>query len=64
LADYISKHDSLKVLVRIGLMPVVGASYVMLNTNPVQKILILMLILTFVAGLYFVIRRRRLFLKG
>jgi chitobiase/beta-hexosaminidase-like protein/molybdenum-dependent oxidoreductase-like protein len=58
VAGYISKHDNLRALVRFGLAPIVGMSYLALNTGPAQKILILMLILVFAAGGYCVIRRK------
>jgi chitinase len=58
VAGYISKHDNLRALVRMGLAPIVGMSYLALNTGPAQKILILMLILVFAVGIYLVIRRK------
>ena len=41
LADFIAAHDSLRAIVRIGLAPLVGMSYVAIHTSMAQKILIL-----------------------
>ena len=43
MADFIAGHDSLRAVVRIGLMPVVGISYVALHTTTVQKIILILL---------------------
>jgi hypothetical protein len=60
IADFIAKHDSLMYTVRIGLMPLVGASYVLLHTSPGHKALIVILILGgLTAGVLIVIRRNR-----
>ena len=56
-ADFITKHDSLRFAVRIGLLPLVGMSYVALHTTFAQKMLILALMLGLMVGV-FLIRRR------
>lgn len=43
LADIISKHDSLKVVVRLGLLPLVGISWLMLKLGPVWTITFMLL---------------------
>jgi len=59
IADVIAKHDSLKCMVRIALMPLIGVSYVLLHTTPDQKILIILISGLMVAA-YIVMRRRML----
>ena len=56
-ADFIAERDGLRAVVRVGLTPLVGMSYVALHTTFAQK----MLILTLMPGLMIgacLIRRR------
>ncbi|RZB30244.1 MAG: hypothetical protein SRB1_02524 [Desulfobacteraceae bacterium Eth-SRB1] len=57
IAGFIADHDALRAVVRVGLMPAVGASYVALHTTPAQKILIMFLMFGLFAGGYLAIRR-------
>jgi hypothetical protein len=61
VADFIAKHDSLKTIVRWGLLPLVGMSWIALKIGPcltmVVVILLIALMLT-VMGIHF--RRSRL----
>ena len=59
LADFIAKHDTLRMVVRVGLTPVVAASYIAVNTSPVQKMLLMVLLLAGIMGVTYVIVRRR-----
>ncbi|MBW2143254.1 MAG: hypothetical protein JRG75_02500, partial [Deltaproteobacteria bacterium] len=59
IADFIAKHDSLRYTVRIALMPLVGACYVLLHTSLEHKVLIVILIFGLTAGAFIVMRRKR-----
>ena len=59
IADFIAKHDGLRAAVRIGLAPVVGASYVALHTTAAQKMLLIIMMLALAAGAYMTVRRFR-----
>jgi hypothetical protein len=64
LADVIAKHNILRVIVRWGLMPVVGISYLVLHTSMVQKFfLMLFIIILFVAGCCIVTRIKMRLIK-
>jgi endonuclease YncB( thermonuclease family) len=54
IAGYISKHDSLKVITRLSLLPVIGLSWVILKLGPEITIMIIMLLI----GGYFGICRQ------
>ena len=56
-ADFITEHDGLRAVVRVGLTPLVGMSYVALNTNFAQKMLILTLMLGLMVGACLIRRR-------
>jgi hypothetical protein len=58
LADVIARHDTLKLLTRWGLAPVVGMAYVALNTSITQKTGIALLIMMLVMGFWVYMRRR------
>jgi hypothetical protein len=55
LAEYIVEHPSLKPLVRFALQPAILFSSVAINTTPMEKIAIALVILT----LLFVMRERK-----
>jgi hypothetical protein len=60
VANFIAKHDGLRAMVRFGLAPVVGVAYVTLHTTPVQKALILLLLIGLLAaGTVMVLRMRK-----
>jgi hypothetical protein len=60
IADFIAKHDSLRAMVRISLLPVVGVSWIALKIGPVST-MALMLFFTF--GLIGIVGIRRKFRK-
>jgi len=41
IADHISKHELLRRVVRVGLLPLVGSSYLMLHTKAIERAVIL-----------------------
>jgi hypothetical protein len=60
IANFIARHDGLRAAVRLGLAPVVGAAYVTTHTTPVQKALILILLIgVLTAGMVVILRMRR-----
>ena len=59
LAVFIANRDTLRAAVRIGLMPVVGMSYVALHTTAAQKVALIALMLGLMAAAYMAIRRIR-----
>jgi len=50
IADFIMKHDVLRAAVRMALAPVVGVAYLTVNTTPVQKVLLLFVLIGLMAG--------------
>ncbi len=60
LADVIAKHENLRVIVRIGLMPFVGISWIALEHGPEA---ILLLILFFGIGAVGLLRAKRILKK-
>jgi hypothetical protein len=46
-ADFIARHNSLRAVVRVGLMPVVGISYMALHATSFQKIMLILFSLAF-----------------
>ena len=60
IANFIARHDGLREAVRLGLAPVVGVAYVTMHTTPVQKALILILLIgVLMAGMVMILRMRR-----
>ncbi len=59
VADSIAEHDSLRAMVRVGLAPLVGFSYVMLNTSAAGKALMVTLMAAMTVGAFLAVRRRR-----
>ena len=59
IADVISKHNSLKIAVRWGLLPVVGIAYISLHTDFAQKIAVTSLMIMFMTGFFLIIWRKR-----
>ena len=57
IADFIAKHDNLRAMVRIGLLPVVGVSWVALNIGPVSTAALMLIFISCFVG--FVWFRRR-----
>jgi hypothetical protein len=60
IADFIAKHDGIRAAVRMALAPVVGVAYLTVNTSPVQKALILFILIgVLMAGVVILVRTRR-----
>jgi len=57
IADYIAKHDSLKVMVRIGLLPVVGVSWIALKIGPFSTVILIFFLIFCLIGLVWFRRR-------
>jgi phosphate starvation-inducible membrane PsiE len=53
----IADHEGLRFATRVGLTPLIGMSYVMIHTSPVQKIIILIMMAGLVVSLYRMRRR-------
>ena len=58
IADFIANHDSLRAMVRLGLLPFIGASWLALKIGPVST---MALILFFAFGLIGLVRVRKKF---
>ncbi len=56
VANFIARHDSLRAVVRVGLMPVAGMSYVTLYTTTVQKIMLILLVFGFILAAFMIIK--------
>ncbi|RLC26533.1 MAG: hypothetical protein DRH56_04365, partial [Deltaproteobacteria bacterium] len=60
IAASIARHDVVRAVVRVGLMPLIGFSYVLLHTSPMEKMLILLLMMAMFGAMgWLLIRRRR-----
>ncbi|MCX7634824.1 MAG: hypothetical protein N2Z74_03670, partial [Syntrophales bacterium] len=62
VADFIAKHEGLKAMVRVALLPAVGFSYVMVSTTFTEKLLILLMMVVLMTATVVVVRivyRRR-----
>ena len=44
MADFIAKHDSLRAVVRVSLLPVVGVSWIVLKIGPVSTMALMLLL--------------------
>lgn len=58
IAGYISKHDSLKVITRLSLLPVIGLSWVILKFGPETTIMIIMLLSGGLIGIFLFTRKQ------
>jgi hypothetical protein len=59
VADFIAKHGVLRAVVRIGLLPFVGMSYMALHTTALQKIMLILIASGFLLTVGMGIRRFR-----
>ncbi len=50
IADFIKNHDSLRAMVRISLLPVVGFSWIALKTGTVSTVALLLIFISFFVG--------------
>jgi hypothetical protein len=57
IADFIAKHDSLKAMVRISLLPVVGVSWITLKIGPLSTVALMLLFIFCFVGLVWFRRR-------
>jgi len=57
IAGYILKHDSLKVITRLSLLPVIGLSWVILKFGPETTIMIIMLLSGGLIGIFLFTRK-------
>jgi hypothetical protein len=48
IADFIARHNHLRKLVRLSLLPLVGVSWVVLTAGPVVTLLVLLLLLALI----------------
>jgi hypothetical protein len=59
IAEFITEHPSLKPIVRAGLLPAVAMSMIVINTSPVERMVIVgLLVLVSVAVAIWTTRRR------
>jgi hypothetical protein len=58
MADFIAKHNSLKAMVRISLLPVVGVSWVVLKIGPISTIALMLFCSISLIGFVFLRRRK------
>ena len=57
VADFVSNHDSLRTIVRLSLLPVVGLSWVTLKINPIPTLICMLLIGSGFIGIVAFIRK-------
>ena len=51
IAEFIAKHDSLRAVVRAGLLPVVGLSWIALKIGPLSTVALMLIFISFFVGL-------------
>ena len=57
IADFIAKHDSLRAMVRISLLPVVGVSWIALKIGSVSTVALMLIFISCFVGLVWFRRR-------
>jgi hypothetical protein len=57
MADFIAKHDSLRTVVRVSLLPVVGISWITLKIGPLSTVALMLIFISCLAGLVWFRRR-------
>jgi len=57
MADFIAKHDSLRTVVRVSLLPIVGVSWMVLNIGPVSTLALMLFFISCFVGLVYFRRR-------
>ncbi len=57
IADFIAEHDSLRAMVRIGLLPIVGVSWITLKIGSVSTVALMLLFISCFVGLVWYRRR-------
>jgi hypothetical protein len=63
MADFIARHENLRLFVRWSLLPVVGASWAMLQLGPVATFVLIVLVFALLSATVMVLRRR-MWLRG
>ncbi len=51
MADFIAKHDSLRAMVRISLLPVVGVSWIALKIGPLSTVALMLILFSCFVGI-------------
>jgi hypothetical protein len=51
MADFIAEHDSLRAIVRISLLPVVGVSWIVLKIGPLSTVALMLIFISCFVGL-------------
>ena len=57
IADFIAKHDNLRTVVRVSLLPIVGVSWMVLNIGPVSTLALMLFFISCFVGLVWCRRR-------
>jgi Na+/H+ antiporter NhaC len=57
MADFIAKHDRLRAMVRISLLPVVGVSWIALKIGPLSTVALMLIFMSCFVGLVYFRRR-------
>jgi len=60
IVDFIAKHDSLRAMVRISLLPVVGVSWIALKIGPLSTVALMLIFISCFVGLVWFRRRETL----
>lgn len=60
VADFITRHDSLRAMVRCGMLPLVAASYVAMEIGPAATVALILVVLALISATGVVAVRRRL----
>ena len=60
MADYIAEHDGLRSAVRIGLAPLIGFSWLVVNYGMIAAMAVLLVVFTlFTGGMGFILLKTR-----
>ena len=59
IADFIAKHDSLRAIVRVILLPFVGVSWLALNIGLIPALVLMFMLLTLMSATTIVIFRKK-----
>ena len=51
IADFIAKHDNLRTVVRVSLLPVVGISWIALKIGPLSTVALMLLFISCFVGI-------------
>ncbi len=57
IADFIAEHDSLRTMVRISLLPVVGVSWIALKIGPLSTVALMLIFISCLIGMVWFGRR-------